>query len=197
MNNEKEKVDKEPYQIDRYDLHKMKFVDHKNSFQIYCASGAIWELIKLDSPTMIIPFGPETYNYKEIVNLEFTEKDKNNDMYNFFSLICSVDSFLERLSREKELQDKVNLPAKLKQSIAGKQYLSCIRPRPSKFDPLLRTHLQTKGKQIETLVSDGKNTLSIYNTKNKKVRVRIHVGSIWHSTHNFGINWILESVLLV
>jgi hypothetical protein len=193
MNNQV--TERPEYFVDNYDLCKIKFVSQRNSYRVFISSGYVNELVKFNAPKMNVPFGPEKYNFKEIINLEFTDKDSDNEMYNFFSQIASIDTFFAKLGQDPELQKVVKLPYNVREAVAGRTYQSCIRLRPGKFDPLLRVHLKRKGNVVETDVIEEEDYKSIYQTKGKSYNAQIYIGSLWFSKDSYGVNWILEHLV--
>jgi hypothetical protein len=182
--------------VGKYNMQTIKFTRHGSTYQPHIMTGTISSVIKLTTPPMLAPFGPEKYNYRDILNLEFTNKDKNNDVYNFFSDINAIDAFLSKLSYNVELQTKINLDQDIKNLIKGKSYLSCIRPR-SQF-PLLRTHFQTKGKTVNTAITDSNGSLQqMDKIKGKTVVAIIKLGSLWATNDSYGINWITEIINII
>lgn len=139
------------------------------------------KILEFETPLMLCPFGVENYNYKYVVNLEFFEKDKNNEMYNFYVNILSLDKFIQEKVRKK------------------KQYLSCIKPR-NKFNPLLRVYLKKHGRIIQTefykMNGDKKEMILMSDIKGHKCKAIIETGSIWENDNNYGIILILKEIIV-
>ena len=78
---------------------------------------------------MKLPFGIENYNNKRIVNLEFSNKDDNNYMYNLYSTLKGMEN---KISTDNYIENNLDLN--------GKEFVSCIRQN-GKFDPLIRVNV--------------------------------------------------------
>lgn len=181
------------YIVGQYNLYTIKIVPIKRNYQPLIANS---QLITLNSPPMRIPFGPEKYGFMDVINLQFTNKDRNNIMYNFYSQIISIDRFFEKIGYDKKFQDKLNLSSDFKNFIANKDYQSAIKMN-LKFDPLLRCQLKKKGTMLETIVEKDGIQFPIFNTKGEMVTIKIFVNNIWANQNNFGLTWVVEYMKLV
>jgi hypothetical protein len=189
-----------------YNLLNLVFVESKSkmnaaSFGILIKNKDENEKIKFkcDLP-MLSPFGVEKYNYKYILNLEFTNKSNNNNMYNFFTSLWSLDKFFNDFKKNINFLH-FNVPNKIKELIKDKQYSSFIVIRKDKFDPLLRLHLKFKNNKIETDFYEIKNNnqmlISCNEIKNKFCQCHFEVGPLWFNKQNFGVILYVNSVNLV
>jgi hypothetical protein len=140
---------------------------------------------KIMSPFVKIPFGPENFGRNLVLNLELINYDKNNDMYNFISIIRSLDTFL--LNSEKIGENNV-------QSLS---YLSSIKDRPKPYYPLLRTNIKKYGKKIITETISKCNSKTLYDVqKGNYVKVLLELDNIWMYNGKYGINWSIDKIYL-
>ena len=145
----------------------------------------IYEIISIETLPMGIPFGIETYNYKNILNIEFSKMNNNNAMYNLYSTISQIDKFFSRLSYDKSIVSKIRISKKVLQNISGKSYVPSVRTRPHKFDPLFRTYI--------------KDNIIFHDTLNRHVDKKdiklksgifiLKLDSLWISKYNYGLIW--------
>jgi len=127
------------------------------------------------------PFGIEKYNYKEIVNFEFTGHRKNNEMLNQVNSIKQLDNFIKNI-QDMELNNSKCVS--MCEDIEEKQYLSCIRDRNG-FDPLIRLHLKKKAKNILTEIYFKQNSST--SIKDKMCNVKFEVGDVWINDYGYGL----------
>lgn len=185
-------------------LYNVIFVNRRNNYNIYLKdwdNGKNWwseKVCKFTTPSMAIPFGVEKYNYKEIVNLEFTGLNENNSVYNFYSKIKQIDTFMINLSKYENFAEKLKFtPSQdLLNKLRGKDYVSCIRQRPGKFDSLLRVHIKKTGKKYTTeivkYVEGQKVYTSLSEIKGKSGKFRLELGSLWITNTKFGLTLLLD-----
>lgn len=177
------------------DLTNIYFQRSKNNFKIFIKSGNKLEKIRLTTPNVLIPFGIEKYKNKEIINIEFTDLNKSNEMYNFYTSIKQLDNFMNKLSYDNELKNKLNnnyFNSEIINCTNNKIYTSCIKERPNKFNPLLRVHI-IKNKSVST------NTILLDTTKikNKLCIVDIVVDSLWFTSTGYGLVILCDSIKLI
>ncbi len=190
-------------------LQDLVFKQSKGNFKIFRKVNTITnnvatlEKVKLTSTPMILPFGVEKYKNKEIVNVEFTDLEKSNDVYNFFTQVRQIDNFMNRLSYDSELvktlkfNNSINEVVKL---VDKKMYTSCIRNKSKKFDPLLRVHLKKVKNKILTdcfiTVNNNKMPVDIYSLKNKSCTITLELDSLWITSTGFGLVWLCDTIEL-
>lgn len=177
------------------DLTNIYFQKSKNNFKIFKKSGDKLEKIRLISPTVLIPFGIEKYKNKEIINIEFTDLHKSNEMYNFYTNIKQLDNYINKLSYDNELKKKLNnnyFNNEIINCVNNKTYISCIKERPNNFNPLLRVHIK-KNK----IISTNNIPLDTTKIKNKLCIVDIEVDSLWFTSTGYGLVILCDSIKLI
>jgi len=122
---------------------------------------------------IIIPFGVEIYNTKEIVNLEI--QPKNNESYNYISIIESIENKIK--NSHLDMIKTKNLIPSIKESKYGK---------------ILRTHLITKPDIYIKSKLDTKINLMKSNLKNSETNVIITLKGIWLNNDSYGLYWSLS-----
>jgi hypothetical protein len=149
------------------------------------------------TPKMRIPFGLEKYLHKEILNLEFSNlNEDNNEMYNFFTQIKQIDRFMQKLQWNEYIQNNMvtNIPKNLLESIKDKKYMSCIKYRPNKFDNLLRVHIKKRGHTISTtFVNTDNEKILTDEIKERSGNFILEMAFIWVSKDNYGITWYVTA----
>lgn len=187
---------KNEYLFGKYNFYNLKFIKERNNYKIiyrenYSLNNG--ERILFKSPTMKIPFGLEKYLHKEILNLEFTNCDKDNEMYNFFTQMKQIDKFMKKLSY---MNDNMitEIPKDILESIKDKKYMPCIKYRPNKFDNLLRVHVKKQGNKILTKFVDQNNNPVFSDTlKEKSGHFILELAFLWISKDNYGLTWYVTA----
>jgi hypothetical protein len=142
-----------------------------------------FEQFIIESPKIIAPYGLEEYMGKHILNIEFNNYNKDNEVYNFYAIIKQIDNFLSNLEYFKD-KVKREISQNLLNEIKNKTYISCIKSKGI-YDPQLRTHMAKKGKQIITELVNSKNNKfeEIIKTPTK---FTIKLDSIWIKGNCYG-----------
>lgn len=140
--------------------------------------------LKIKMEGIKIPFGIEKYKYKHIINLELINYKKNNKMYNLLNQLLIFDKFLRSPETLCLSQDILN---KLK----GKQYISCLKQ--SKNNPLLRVHIKTKGKTMQSTFYKNGNKILPSDIKNMICDSIIYINSLWITQTNYGVVFVLDN----
>jgi|AntRauTorckE6833_2_1112554.scaffolds.fasta_scaffold25759_3 hypothetical protein len=157
------------------------------------------EKLILKSPIMSVPFGVEKYLSKLILNLEFTNKDKNNEMNNFYATLKQIDNFMYRLSWDEELINESGVSIQFVKDIYKKQYVSCIRNR-NKYDSLFRTHIRkTKNSQTtEFYRIEDNNRIYLLNDEIHKQagEFEIELDFVWITKDSYGLTWYIKNGLI-
>lgn len=178
-------------QIESTFFTKDKFIGNKKSFRMTISG----KKINYVSPYVYIPFGAETYNGKQILNIE-VNVDKNNNLYNFLSSISQIDNMLQNL--QKDITDeqtehynennihnenKVQMDNKkyIKDLVKGKQFVSCIRN--GKNGHLIRTYIK-QGINIHS--PDNKEFFKLSELKGRIAVVDIDLGNLWIMPDSYG-----------
>jgi len=136
-----------------------------------------------------IPFGVETYEKKNIVNIEIVPK-RNNLQYNYYAIISHF---------EKEMTDKNNFKyEKLSRDIENKGYYPNMRE--SKQGYILRTHIfntpevfsMVSGKNKN--IKDIKDKRSLLDIGGVRANVEIELGTLWVTENNYGYLWYIKKI---
>ena len=136
-----------------------------------------------------IPFGVETYEKKNILNIEIIPK-RSNQQYNYYAIISHF---------EKEMTDQSNFKyEKLSREIDGKGYYPNIRE--SKEGYIIRTHIFHVPEVF--IMSSGKDK-NIKNIKDKrtlqdvskiKANIELELGTLWITDNNYGYLWYVKRI---
>ena len=129
--------------------------------------------IKFSLNNIVIPFGVEIYNSKEIVNIEI--QPKNNDSYNYISIIESIENKIKN--------SKLDI-------IKNKNLILSIKD--SKYGKILRTHLIKDPEIYIKSKTDTKINLMKTNLKNSESNVNISLKGIWIKDDSYGLYWSLS-----
>jgi hypothetical protein len=138
---------------------------------------------------VIIPFGVETYEKKNILNIEIEPK-KNNSHYNYYAVISNFESELTKPENIKY--------EKLSREVTNKGYYPNIRE--SKGGYIIRSHVFTTP-EVFTMVSGRDKTIK--NLKDKRtmldiVRTRANIelelGTVWVNDNNYGFLWYVKRI---
>lgn len=129
--------------------------------------------IKFSLNNILIPFGVEIYNSKEIVNIEI--QPKNNESYNYISIIESIEN--------KIINSKLDI-------LKNKNLITSIKD--SKYGKILRTHLINDPEIFIKSKTDTKINLMKTNLKNSESNVNISLKGIWIKDESYGLYWSLS-----
>ena len=129
--------------------------------------------IKFTLNNVVIPFGVEIYNQKEIVNIEI--QPKNNELYNYISIIESIENKI-KTSTIDILKNKNLIPT----------------IKDSKYGKILRTHLSNDPEIYIKSKSDSKINLMKTNLKKSESNVTISLKGIWLKDESYGLFWSLS-----
>lgn len=161
--------------LQKIDNNELKFYRKNNFYEIKYDN----KKIKLLISKVKAPFGVENFGKNLILNLEFFDCYKNNDMYNSLSIIKSLDTFLKNNTT-------------IGQNLL---YLSSVKDRPEPYFPLLRTNIKKYGKKIITQTISKCNTKTLYDiNKNIYISVLLVLDNVWMHNGKYGINWCIEKI---
>jgi hypothetical protein len=169
--------------INKIFFSKDKTTGPKKSFRIVSDGSKII----LYSPIIFIPFGIEYYNNKQILNIE-VDSDKNNDLYNFYSLIYKIDHILQNLNNDTNndliYDETIRQNHKsIANLIQNKQFISCIKNGLKGY--LFRTYIPTNcGLNIHS--SDNTETYTMNQIKGRYAKVTIEIGNLWIMPDTYG-----------
>jgi hypothetical protein len=134
--------------------------------------------IKFTLNNIVIPFGVEIYNCKEIINIEI--QPKNNESYNYISIIESIENKIKN-SKLDILKNKNLIPS----------------IKDSKYGKILRTHLIKDPEIYIKSKTDTKINLMKTNLKNSESNVIISLKGIWIKDDTYGLYWSLSECEII
>jgi len=175
----------ETYIIDGNNLLNIFLIKMKKTYAIYERISNGDRRIKLSLNYLDIPFGIETYNYKEIVNFEFKNKDTNNIVLNCYNKIKQLDNYF-RTKLIEQYSDFRN-----------KQYVSCLRSN-DKYNPLLRTHIKKKSKNMLTRFREKDEDVFPNTIKGKKCKkIILEVNNLWITDSSYGLVLYIDELTFI
>lgn len=121
------------------------------------------------SPVVRTPFGIEEYKNKQNINVEFTGKDYDNDVLNFYNYLKGVE---ESIQKNLDLGDDIDL--------SELEFVSSFK-QTGKFDPMLRVNISDDSE----IPYDGCS-------KNTKIKAVIKLKKIWIWNERWGIYWVID-----
>ena len=149
---------------------------------------------KINTPTMSCPFGLETFNDKEIINLEII--NDSNDKNNFMSDINVLDNLYKQFSENEHESDLklqlhmplrmpfVNLPTDFLKDVKDHKYMPIYRK--SNNGMTIRTHV--KNMEVYKNVNGKQVLLNKYEAiKGKKCKCSLEFDSIWIKNGTYGL----------
>lgn len=142
--------------------------------------------LEFQTPYLGIPFGVEKYNGKHIINLQFDGKDKNNKIYESFTELQRIESWLRNIVKDEKWV--------FYEDFKDKEYIPSIKPR-GKWDPIIRCHLKG-GKKGITAELNSPIPISFYDLANNKAKATIALDSIWTTNDTYGLLFIVTKLEL-
>jgi len=163
--------------IQNNNFSRIVFVKTKVGYNLFIKYFNKYNKIKLDTTPVLVPFGIEEYNGKDIVNLRLNSNDNNS--YNFVCDIRAIDKFFINL---KQTDNKYwNI---VQNDIKNKEYVSCLKDDNV---ILLRTHIKkTKHTIMSTFFEDGVE-INPFKIKSRTGIFSIEVGQLWFNDTNYGL----------
>jgi len=153
--------------ISDYTLENIIFGSNRFGYNIFELYKGEKRKISFTTPIMKIPFAIEKYGKKEIVNLEFTNYNDDNDTYNFFMTLKKLDQLMLQ-----PMNLRLTLPKGFLEDISNKTYISFLKEKKY-FDPIMRTTY--KGDIIGDL---GKGSLA---------KCIVDIDSLWKTKTSYGV----------
>jgi hypothetical protein len=142
--------------------------EKKGSYLLGLQDGNKIKDIVFTSPVVRTPFGIEEFKNKQIINIEFTEKDHDNEVFNFYSYVKSVE---EVIMNEISLEDV---------DVSELDFVTSFR-QTGKFDPMIRVNINNESE----IPYDGC-------PKNTKIKAMIRLKKIWVWNYKWGIYWEID-----
>lgn len=190
--------EKEEYTIETFNLYKIIFIKSKKNYTIYIKNFKDFNKLRLKSPRMFVPFGIELYNHNNIINLEFFDYNKSNEMHNFYSYLQQIDKFFINMRYEGFVKHFEYEQSKdISNIIKNKSYIPCIRARGDNYNPLLRVYIKAKKNNIITAFYKGSDIVNPNKIKNEFGNFTIELGFLWVANDQYGLTWYLNGGNLV
>jgi hypothetical protein len=120
-----------------------------------------------------IPFGCETYNGKQIINIEINSKKKH---YNEYAIINGFENQLANIS-----------------NYLDKDVIHYIENKESKLGHIIRTHVFFTP-EIFCNIGGFKSTMTTNDIKNTMTNVDLELGTFWITDNNYGITWTIKKI---
>lgn len=140
--------------------------------------------LKMKLTNIFLPFGPEPYNGKTILNIEF---GKNNEHNNNLSVLDA----LETRAQNKEFKCE----PQVKNMLQDKQFTKSIKM--GKNDGmLLRTHLLKSAEVYIKKKDGGKMEIDPINLKKTTCDIEVALGGIWENGDNYGLYFTASDVCI-
>lgn len=172
----------------------ISIIKSRNNYDICKINGLGSNKVIMSAYKLKIPFDIELYNSKYIINFELTDKNNNKDILNLYESIKQIENYFANF--EKNADNKNLIHTNLLNEIKNKQFISCIKPRPGKFDSLLRVHLRSKGKTIINEFNKNENGKIVkimpHEIKDMMADIEIEIGSLWISKMSYGLTLYLN-----
>lgn len=145
----------------------------------------------IKTPIMKIPFGVETYQGKYILNLEFTNKNKDDHVKLFHDLINNIDDYFRTLKG-------IQVDDRLLDLSKNKNYYTCVKNRPNEFDPLLRTNIKKNKNIIITEIVDKNNDpKTLFDLKpNNQIVAFIEISNLWIHDDMYGLYFNVKKIII-
>ena len=137
--------------------------ERKGSYLLTLDVGNELKDIVIETPIVRTPFGIEKYKNKDVINIEFTNKDHDNEVHNFYSKIKGIEEVL----KEKLYIDDLD--------ICNMEFVTSVK-QSGKYDPMLRVNI-TNDSEIPY---DGC-------PKNTKLKAVIKLKKVWAWDDRWGL----------
>lgn len=157
-----------------------KLSEHHNNYVIFCETGR--PKIKLNG--VFLPFGPEYFNKKQILNIELSPTKSN-----VHNNLCSLLSALEN-----DFKNKAICHNQLSKDIEGLTYHSFLKT--NKKNILMRTYMSTNP-DIYAMIAGFKENVTQSNLKGAHCNIELELGTLWMNDKNFGIIWYVKDVHII
>ena len=189
------------YPIGRYDMYRLRFVSQKKNYTVYHSNKYKNEQIVFKTPIMKLPFGVEKYGNKDVLNAEFTNRQSNNIMFNFWTEMSQFEKFIENLSCDEETVinylNANRFGGELVKQINGKPFTNCVRTRPEPYNPHFRLHVRHNVDMFRKTGDGSKQIMSSTDIKGKAAILTVQLGSLWVTASSYGLVWYVNSVQVV
>lgn len=158
---------------------KEKMSEHKKNYIITSKKG---ERIKIIINKGIIPFGYESYNGTNVLNIEINP-ELGNDHYNIFSYIQSFES---------EFVEKNNIQCnQVNNDIEGKEYY--LNMKKSKGGYIIRSYV-FGNPEIFININKFKTLLTSNDIKKTIANIELALGTLWINDNNYGFLWYVRKI---
>lgn len=134
--------------------------------------------IKIHLKNVQIPFGFESYNNLQVLNIEILPQ-KSNDHFNIKALVSSFEDEFKN--------NKISF-------IGSREYYPNIRENKEKNGNLIRSYVY----KSPEIFCNTKENFKIFLTSNNIIRsrsnVELELGTLWMTDNNYGIIWNVKSI---
>ena len=143
------------------------------------------QIVKLTLNNVLLPFGVEKYNDKNIINLEL--ENNNNTHNNYISVIDAIEN--------KVKNKDINIDINCHQNLINKTFLPTFKK--SKLGYLLRTHLLSNTEIYILKKNNDKMLIDSSNLSNATCDLTISLKGIWIKDDSYGLYWSLSECEIV
>lgn len=175
-------------------------IDYKQIFMVREKTGYRFRYdgnsLKMKSPIGNLLFGLESYNKKEILNVEF-RSDQDNETRNFVHHLKTLEKSYEQFSLDVFDKDLpfLTLPPGFIKEAKGKTFTNSIKDN-GKNSTIVRMH--TKNVNIYKKDKDGKQIpCTRDDVKGKKAIIDFELGNLWMYGANYGLLWYVTNIELL
>ena len=191
------KPQKKKFMVDNYDLYNLYTVKQSKNYKLFVKEYNNTKVIRLTFNSIKLPFGIEKYEGKDIVNLEFVNHKTNNESHNNYSILKQTDKLFKKLYTSYQIDNfkYISKFSKIIEDVEGKEYVTSVKERPGKYDPLLRVHLRkNKGVVTAGIFSKDGHIIHQDDIKGEEVEVEIELGSLWTTNEKYGLVWYVNNI---
>jgi hypothetical protein len=175
--------------ISNIDYSKLLLVSEKKGYRF----AYNFSKFKIKTPVCLMPFGLETYNNKEIINIELS--NATNEQINFNATVRMLDKLYQQFSN-KQIQENnvfpfINLPAGFAKEVSNMEYSPCIKP--SLLGSIIRCHVKPNINVIKKV--NGTNVICSKNDlKKSNAIIELELGNIWIHNNKYGLIWYINNI---
>lgn len=166
-------------QLDDIDMKKIRCIsEKKGGYRLLHGINKI----RIITPIIYIPFGFESYQKKEILNLLIN--DNNNDQHNFIYYITTLEQYLR--------DPKHIIHPNYKTDIYNKTYINTLKENNGNH--LLRINVRNSD-NVDIRDKNGKLIFK-HDIIHKTCRCVIELSNVWIYGDNYGLKWNLSNIIM-
>lgn len=140
--------------------------------------------IRVTTPIISIPFGFETYQKKEILNLLIDDDD--NDKHNFIHYITELEQYLQN--------PKYNMHPNYNGDINNKTFINTLRKNNNNKNYILRINAKNSD-NVDIRDKNGKLVFK-HDIIHKNCKCIIELSNVWIYGDNYGLVWNLSNIIV-